>query len=211
MSEALRGGPTFVAVAHHPELGLSSSVRAHLGHEREGLSLHILDLRAADRVRRSAGAHGHRRARRVSFGRAFRRRRHAGHSWFGSHLGRSDHAALRPDRRRTALGLKGHGAQSPPRRSRSGCAGRAVGELARPRVHGLARPTTSRAVSSGPSRRARHHLGLARGLSSRRAHRSVEGRPRACQGSVDRAGDGTEKPASCSPRATRARGSRWSS
>jgi hypothetical protein len=47
VSEALRGGPTFVAVAHHPELGLSSSVRAHLGHEREGLSLNILDLRAA--------------------------------------------------------------------------------------------------------------------------------------------------------------------
>jgi ActR/RegA family two-component response regulator/GGDEF domain-containing protein len=47
VSEAMRGGPTFVAVAHHPELGLSSSVRAHLGHEKEGLSLHILDLRAA--------------------------------------------------------------------------------------------------------------------------------------------------------------------
>jgi hypothetical protein len=47
VSEATRGGPTFVAVAHHPELGLSSSVRAHLGHEREGISLHILDLRAA--------------------------------------------------------------------------------------------------------------------------------------------------------------------
>jgi len=47
VSEATRGGPTFVAVAHHPELGLSSSVRAHLGHEREGTSLHILDLRAA--------------------------------------------------------------------------------------------------------------------------------------------------------------------
>jgi GGDEF domain-containing protein len=48
VTEALRGGPTFVAVAHHPELGLSSSVRAHLGHEREDLSLHILDLRAAE-------------------------------------------------------------------------------------------------------------------------------------------------------------------
>jgi GGDEF domain-containing protein len=47
VSEAMRGGPTFVAVAHHPELGLSSSVRAHLGHEREGISLHILDLRNA--------------------------------------------------------------------------------------------------------------------------------------------------------------------
>jgi ActR/RegA family two-component response regulator/GGDEF domain-containing protein len=47
VTEAMRGGPTFVAVAHHPELGLSSSVRAHLGHEREGISLHILDLRAA--------------------------------------------------------------------------------------------------------------------------------------------------------------------
>ena len=47
VSEATRGGPTFVAVAHHPELGLSSSVRAHLGHEREGISLHILDLRGA--------------------------------------------------------------------------------------------------------------------------------------------------------------------
>jgi GGDEF domain-containing protein/DNA-binding response OmpR family regulator len=47
VSEAARGGPTFVAVAHHPELGLSSSVRAHLGHEREGMSLHILDLRNA--------------------------------------------------------------------------------------------------------------------------------------------------------------------
>ncbi|HKQ71433.1 MAG TPA: diguanylate cyclase, partial [Polyangiaceae bacterium] len=47
VSEAMRGGPTFVAVAHHPELGLSSSVRAHLGHEKEGLALHILDLRAA--------------------------------------------------------------------------------------------------------------------------------------------------------------------
>jgi hypothetical protein len=47
VSEAMRGGPTFVAVAHHPELGLSSSVRAHLGHERDGVSLHILDLRAA--------------------------------------------------------------------------------------------------------------------------------------------------------------------
>jgi GGDEF domain-containing protein/ActR/RegA family two-component response regulator len=47
VSEAMRGGPTFVAVAHHPELGLSSSVRAHLGHEREGTALHILDLRAA--------------------------------------------------------------------------------------------------------------------------------------------------------------------
>jgi hypothetical protein len=46
ISEAIRGGPTFVAVAHHTELGLSSSVRAHLGHDREGLSLHILDLRA---------------------------------------------------------------------------------------------------------------------------------------------------------------------
>jgi hypothetical protein len=43
----MRGGPTFVAVAHHPELGLSSSVRAHVGHEREGISLHILDLRGA--------------------------------------------------------------------------------------------------------------------------------------------------------------------
>ena len=48
VSEAMRGGPTFVAVAHHPELGLSSSVRAHLGHEREDLALHILDLRAAE-------------------------------------------------------------------------------------------------------------------------------------------------------------------
>jgi ActR/RegA family two-component response regulator/GGDEF domain-containing protein len=48
VTEAMRGGPTFVAVAHHPELGLSSSVRAHLGHEREGLSLHILDLRGAE-------------------------------------------------------------------------------------------------------------------------------------------------------------------
>jgi diguanylate cyclase with GGDEF domain len=48
VSEAMRGGPTFVAVAHHPELGLSSSIRAHLGHEREDLSLHILDLRAAE-------------------------------------------------------------------------------------------------------------------------------------------------------------------
>jgi len=48
VSEAMRGGPTFVAVAHHPELGLSSSVRAHLGHEREGLALHILDLRNAE-------------------------------------------------------------------------------------------------------------------------------------------------------------------
>jgi hypothetical protein len=47
VSEAMRGGPTFVAVAHHPELGLSSSVRAHLGHEKEGVSLHILDLRNA--------------------------------------------------------------------------------------------------------------------------------------------------------------------
>ncbi len=47
VSEAIRGGPTFVAVAHHPELGLSSSVRAHIGHEREGVSLHILDLRGA--------------------------------------------------------------------------------------------------------------------------------------------------------------------
>ena len=47
VSEAMRGGPTFVAVTHHPELGLSSSVRAYLGHEREGVSLHILDLRAA--------------------------------------------------------------------------------------------------------------------------------------------------------------------
>jgi DNA-binding response OmpR family regulator len=48
VSEAMRGGPTFVAVAHHPELGLSSSVRAHLGHEREDLALHILDLRGAE-------------------------------------------------------------------------------------------------------------------------------------------------------------------
>jgi PleD family two-component response regulator len=48
VSEAMRAGPTFVAVAHHPELGLSSSVRAHLGQEREGLSLHILDLRNAE-------------------------------------------------------------------------------------------------------------------------------------------------------------------
>jgi GGDEF domain-containing protein len=48
VSEAMRAGPTFVAVAHHPELGLSSSVRAHLGHEREGLALHILDLRNAE-------------------------------------------------------------------------------------------------------------------------------------------------------------------
>jgi CheY-like chemotaxis protein len=45
VSEAVRGGTTLVAVGHHPELGLSSSVRAHLGHEREGLSLHTLDLR----------------------------------------------------------------------------------------------------------------------------------------------------------------------
>jgi GGDEF domain-containing protein len=47
VSEAMRGGPTFVAVAHHPELGLSSSVRAHLGHDRDAASLHILDLRSA--------------------------------------------------------------------------------------------------------------------------------------------------------------------
>jgi GGDEF domain-containing protein/DNA-binding NarL/FixJ family response regulator len=47
VNEGLRGGPTFVAVAHHPELGLSSSIRASFGHEREGLALHILDLRAA--------------------------------------------------------------------------------------------------------------------------------------------------------------------
>jgi GGDEF domain-containing protein/DNA-binding response OmpR family regulator len=45
VSEALRGGPTLVAVALHPELGVGSSVRAHLGHDREGLSLHSLDLR----------------------------------------------------------------------------------------------------------------------------------------------------------------------
>ncbi|HEY3594573.1 MAG TPA: diguanylate cyclase, partial [Polyangiaceae bacterium] len=44
VSDAVRGGATLVAVGHHPELGLSSSVRAHLGHEREGLSLHTLDL-----------------------------------------------------------------------------------------------------------------------------------------------------------------------
>jgi CheY-like chemotaxis protein len=47
VNEGLRGGPTFVAVAHHPDLGLSSSIRASFGGEREGLSLHILDLRAA--------------------------------------------------------------------------------------------------------------------------------------------------------------------
>jgi GGDEF domain-containing protein/ActR/RegA family two-component response regulator len=47
--EAMRGGPTLVAVAHHPELGLSSSVRAAFGQEREGLALHILDLRAVPR------------------------------------------------------------------------------------------------------------------------------------------------------------------
>lgn len=47
VSEAMRGGPTFVAVAHHPDLGLSSSVKAHLGHDKEGVSLHILDLRSA--------------------------------------------------------------------------------------------------------------------------------------------------------------------
>jgi DNA-binding NarL/FixJ family response regulator len=47
VNEGLRGGPTFVAVAHHPDLGLSSSIRASFGHEREGLALHILDLRAA--------------------------------------------------------------------------------------------------------------------------------------------------------------------
>ena len=46
VSEATRGGPTFVAVAHHPDFGLSSSIRASVGHEREGLSLHVLDLRA---------------------------------------------------------------------------------------------------------------------------------------------------------------------
>jgi len=28
------------------ELGLSSSVRAHLGHDKDGVSLHILDLRS---------------------------------------------------------------------------------------------------------------------------------------------------------------------
>jgi GGDEF domain-containing protein/DNA-binding NarL/FixJ family response regulator len=44
VSDAVRGGSTMVAVGHQPELGLSSSVRAHLGHEREGLSLHTLDL-----------------------------------------------------------------------------------------------------------------------------------------------------------------------
>jgi GGDEF domain-containing protein/DNA-binding response OmpR family regulator len=46
VTDAVRGGTTLVAVGHHTELGLSSSVRAHLGHEREGLSLHTLDLRA---------------------------------------------------------------------------------------------------------------------------------------------------------------------
>jgi hypothetical protein len=45
VSEAVRGGPTLVAVGQNPELGLSSSVRAHLGHEGDGLSLHTLDLR----------------------------------------------------------------------------------------------------------------------------------------------------------------------
>jgi GGDEF domain-containing protein len=49
INEAMRGGPTLVAVAHHPELGLSSSVRAGFGQEREGLALHILDLRAVAR------------------------------------------------------------------------------------------------------------------------------------------------------------------
>jgi GGDEF domain-containing protein/ActR/RegA family two-component response regulator len=44
VSDAVRGGSALVAVGHHPELGLSSSVRAHLGHEREGLSLHTLNL-----------------------------------------------------------------------------------------------------------------------------------------------------------------------
>ena len=66
VSEALRGGPTFVAVAHHPELGLSSSVRAHLGHERGDLSLHILDFAQRGRLRRLADADGHRRAWGVS-------------------------------------------------------------------------------------------------------------------------------------------------
>jgi GGDEF domain-containing protein/DNA-binding response OmpR family regulator len=46
VTDAVRGGTTLVAVGHHAELGLSSSVRAHLGHEHEGLSLHTLDLRA---------------------------------------------------------------------------------------------------------------------------------------------------------------------
>jgi hypothetical protein len=49
VSEATRGGPAFVAVAHQPDFGLSSSVRAAAGHDREGLSLHLLDLRASPR------------------------------------------------------------------------------------------------------------------------------------------------------------------
>lgn len=49
VGEALRAGTALVVVAHQPEYGLSPSLRAHLGPDREGLSLHVLDVRAVPR------------------------------------------------------------------------------------------------------------------------------------------------------------------
>ena len=184
----MRGGPTFVAVAHHPELGLSSSVRAHLGHEREGLSLHILDLRNAEGCEDLQVLDRDRRARGVPSRRSVGWRGHARHSRLGSHFGRSDHAPIGADRRRSAVGLRTWRAEFflvDPDLD-------ALGELsATLRGNGFTVLLADNVAScdrAGQASIAGHHFGVGRRLSSGRAHRSAEGRPRAREGAVDRAG-----------------------
>lgn len=48
VGESLRGGASFIAVAHHPGLCLGTAVRAAVGPAREGSVLHLLDTQAAE-------------------------------------------------------------------------------------------------------------------------------------------------------------------
>ena len=47
VSDALRGGATFLAVAHHPTLSLGAAVRAAAGTGRDNVTLHALDVHAS--------------------------------------------------------------------------------------------------------------------------------------------------------------------
>jgi hypothetical protein len=47
VGDALRGGTTFVAVAHHLDLSLGAAVRSTLGPARENVTVHAIDVRSS--------------------------------------------------------------------------------------------------------------------------------------------------------------------
>jgi len=44
VTDSLRGGATFIAVAHHADVSLSAAVRTSIGTARDNVTLHALDL-----------------------------------------------------------------------------------------------------------------------------------------------------------------------